>query len=294
MAVSAIVKHVGAAGKGIWQRLPEKSQERPVVRTVNQWIYGLSKRRAARNIEAQSTWFLRNEPLLKTVCELALAEDWRDSLRVCSVGCSTGAELYSLLWMLRKADPTVKISPVGVDRLESVLDKARSGQYSRQEPELRAVSEGLLRELFDTVGSEFKIKDWIAEGAQWVSADVRSAEFSEQFGQQDVVMSNNIFIHMNEPEARMGLMHLAKIVKPGGLIVCQGVDLDVREKIARELRFEAVPRRIEEIHNSDSNQAARAEWPWQYWSLEPLDKTRKHWIQRYASIFRIPRDFRIN
>lgn len=185
---------------------------------------------------------------------------------------------------------SLQILPVGVDRLESALLKARSRRYSRQEPEMKGLSEGSLRDMFDADGEEWKIKDWIAEGTQWVAADVRSAEFANRLGRQDVVLVNNTFIHMNEAEARAGLLHLAQIVRPGSLVICQGVDLDVRERSMREMRFQAVPHRIEEIHNSESNQEARSEWPWKYWSLEPLDKTRKRWIQRYASIFQAPCD----
>jgi chemotaxis methyl-accepting protein methylase len=294
MPMSAIVKQVGAAGRNLWEMIPEDSQDRPVVRTVNRWIYRNSTRRQSRNIEAQSTWFLRNRTLLETITELILEDAPANVLRVTSVGCSTGAEIYSLLWMLRKRQPKMSISAIGVDRLETVLTKAQVGIFAADDHELKNSPREILDEMFDPIGENWKIKESIAEGTCWVAVDARDEEFARRFGQQDVVLANNMMIHMNDHEARITLMHLARIVRPGGLIVCQGVDLDVREKTVRELRLEPVTQRIEAIHNSEGNEEARSKWPWAYWSLEPLDKTRKNWVGRYASIFRVPDGPRIN
>jgi hypothetical protein len=38
-----------------------------------------------------------------------------------------------------------------------------------------------------------------------------------------------------------------------------------------------------EIHDGDP--LVRADWPWHWWGLEPLDRTRDDWRTRYASAF---------
>ena len=40
-----------------------------------------------------------------------------------------------------------------------------------------------------------------------------------------------------------------------------------------------------EMHDGDPS--VRADWPWRWWGLEPLDRTRSDWQMRYASAFRV-------
>jgi len=42
---------------------------------------------------------------------------------------------------------------------------------------------------------------------------------------------------------------------------------------------------LAEIHNGDPS--VRADWPWQWWGLEPLNRRRQDWQTRYAAVFRI-------
>jgi hypothetical protein len=40
-----------------------------------------------------------------------------------------------------------------------------------------------------------------------------------------------------------------------------------------------------EIHDGDPS--VRADWPWQWWGLEPFDRRKSDWRVRYASVFRV-------
>ena len=100
------------------------------------------------------------------------------------------------------------------------------------------------------------------------------------------MIANNFLIFMREHEATTCLRGIVQFVKPGGLLLCRGVDLDVRERVARQFRLQPIVLRIEELH--EINVRERRGWPWEYWGLEPLDKTRKDWARRYATIFQVP------
>jgi hypothetical protein len=52
--------------------------------------------------------------------------------------------------------------------------------------------------------------------------------------------------------------------------------------------FEPLACYIAEIHNADEKFDARKDWPWRYWALEAIDKSRKNWTTRYASMFQAP------
>jgi SAM-dependent methyltransferase len=261
------------------------------------WIHKLALTFSGRS-QSKSTWFLRNEPLLLTIRDLVAGGFISDlALRLCVVGCSTGNEIYSILWMIRKAQPNLKILPIGIDISESAIARARAGRYSLHDSEITAgplhsrskpvLSEESIRELFDKNGEQLKIKNWIAEGIRWEVGDARDPGIVEKLGVQDIVIANNFLVHMKQREATACLGNILRLVKPDGFFVCRGVDLDIREIAAERFRLRPVQMRIEEIHNADPDLDARRSWPWKYYGLEPLDKRRKNWVRRYASVFQV-------
>lgn len=298
MAVHSLLRHVGHAGDAVWGRLPTRLRERPLLLAAGSWIHKRALTFSGRS-QSQSTWFLRNEPLLLTIRDLAAGGFTLGvELRLCAVGCSTGSEIYSILWMIRKAQPNLKILPIGIDISGSAIARAKAGRYSLDDSEITAgflhsrskpvLSEESIRELFDKSGEQLKIKNWIAEGIRWEVGDAREPGIVEKFGVQDIVIANNFLVHMNQREATACLGNILRLVKPDGFFVCRGMDLDIREIAVERLRLRPVQMRIEEIHNADPNLDARSSWPWRYYGLEPLDKKRKNWVQRYASVFQVP------
>jgi hypothetical protein len=90
---------------------------------------------------------------------------------------------------------------------------------------------------------------------------------------------------MAPADAEKCLGNIAQLVSPGGYLFVSGVDLDVRTKVALDLDWEPVPELTAEIHDGDP--CVRADWPWQWWGLEPLNRRRHDWQTRYAAVFRI-------
>jgi chemotaxis methyl-accepting protein methylase len=285
----AILKNVGRAGTIVWRRLPQPVRDGPPGQLVGNWIHALSRRFSARS-QSESTWFLRNQPLLTTILGLINRSFPSGSrVRICSMACSSGAELYSILWLIRKTRPDLDVVPLGVDVSKSALERAQQGCYLRGDAELRgSLSDEILNDLFERNGQSFRVKDWVGRGTRWTHGDACDPRIQSIFGLQDVVLANNFLIHMQPPRASEALVNVSKLVKPGGILVCRGVDLNVRQKVASRLHLEPLPLRIEAIHNSELELDARHRWPWRYDGLEPLNRNRKDWIQRYAAVFRVP------
>jgi hypothetical protein len=286
-----LARQLKRAGGNIWQHLPARLQKQPAASFVNRWIHALSRKFSPRRYSdpiryPPTTRFLRYPPLLETISDLLHDLQFGDTVRLCVMGCSTGAELYSILWAVRKARCDLKILPVGIDLSEAAIKKAKAGRYLANDPELSGLSEELRSELFDITELEFKIKDSLAAGANWIVGDVRDDGLRAQVGLQDIVVANNFLIFMREGEATACLRNVVGFVRPGGLLFCRGVDLDVRERVAQELLLRPISLRIEELH--DVNLRERRGWPWEYWGLEPLDKTREDWVRRYATAFVVP------
>ena len=127
-----ILKATRVAAIACWNALPQSVLSSWPFRKLGKLIHKAHVRWQLRVPGLQITYFLRNEPLLEVLRDLALklpsGRDWR----IISVGCSTGAELYSLLWYLRSARPDLQISAVGVDILTPLSQRQEAGSIFAQ------------------------------------------------------------------------------------------------------------------------------------------------------------------
>jgi chemotaxis methyl-accepting protein methylase len=207
------------------------------------------------------------------------------------LGCSNGAEVYSILATLRLARPELKIVLHAVDISEEVLELAKKAAYSLTCPELvdepifQRMTAAEIQQMFDRATDTVTVKPWIREGITWHHGDVRDPGMLKLLGPQDLVVANNFLCHMKPLQAEQCLRGIACLVRPGGYLVVSGIDLDVREKVAADQKWKPVTELLEDIHDGDP--VLRRDWPKCYWGLEPLDKNRKDWIIRYAAVFQI-------
>lgn len=279
------------ANRRIWRALPARAKGSRPMQAYGRWLHALVGRRASREMYT-GTMFLRNRPALELMRRLAAEKPAGSTVRLAVLACSIGVELYSILWTLRKARPDLTFDCVGVDISEEVLRVAEEGVYGPQSSEFvdyavfERLSEDEKRELFDWDGDQAQVKPWLREGIDWRVADVSDPELIAALGPQDIVVANNFLCHLDKESAERCLRNLAQLVDPGGYLFVAGVDLDVRSKIAVELGWKPVEELTAEIHDGDPS--VRGDWwPWEWWSLEPLDPKRRDWQIRYASVFQI-------
>jgi len=276
--------------KRIWDRLPSRVRNLYLVRCYGAWLHTLVRLRARREMYL-GTFFLRNRPALELMRSLADEKAHGASLRMAVLACSIGAEVYSILWKIRSARPDLKVELCAVDISKKALNFAEDGIYSSAASELvgASVFQRLTKtetaEMFDWQGERATVKPWLREGIRWHLGDVSDPEFVHALGQQDMVVANNFLCHMTPVAAEHCLRNLAQLVRSGGYLFVSGVDLDVRTKVALELGWEPMSELIAEIHDGDPS--VRADWPWQWWGLEPLNRRRRNWQARYAAAFRI-------
>jgi SAM-dependent methyltransferase len=276
--------------KRIWERLPSRVRNLHPIRSYGTWLHNLVCLRARREMYF-GTFFLRNRPALELMRRLADQKANGSNLRVAVLACSIGAEVYSILWTIRSARPDLKVLLEAVDISKEILSFAEKGIYSPDTSQFISASiferltEAEMVEMFDWEGNRAKIKSWLREGITWQPGDAADPELINILGAQDMVVASNFLCHMAPADAERCLGNMAQLVSPGGYLFVSGVDLDVRTKVAVDLGWEPVPELITEIHNGDPS--VRADWPWQWWGLEPLNRRRHDWQIRYAAAFRI-------
>jgi SAM-dependent methyltransferase len=277
----------------IWERVPVGMRlSRPML-AYGRWLHRLVSRRANREMYV-GTLFLRNRPALELMRRLIEARARGSTVRIAVLGCSIGVEVYSILWILRRDRPDLQIVVEAVDISPRVLEVARLGVYGPETFDMvgsevfERLSESELQEMFVWDGERARVKPWLQEGITWQVADVSDEQTARSLGEHDLVVASNFLCHMDDESAERCMRNFAQLIRPGGYVFVAGVDLDVRTRVARGLGWEPVAALRAEMHDGDP--LVRADWPWRWWGLEPLDLRRTDWEIRYASAFQVGRE----
>ena len=285
-SIPHVIKHYLVRGlEEFWKRL-SRTNAPPKARDAAGHLVHTLIRRYQEKTMAEYTRFFRNTPQLHALAHLVRERGTETALRVAVLGCSTGAEVYSVVWALRDAIPELDMQCVGLDVSESVVRAARSGVYATGSRELEGVSAEVVDLLFDRQGDSLVVKESLRKGVTLLVGDACSTQLSKTIGLQDIVIANNFLIHLPNRDAATCLRRISDLVTPGGALIVWGVDLDIKTRVMRSLQLEPLPFNWSEIYEAD--RAAREAWPVKWWGLEPLDQNRSDRHIRYCGVFRKP------
>ena len=276
--------------KLIWELIPAGLRNFHPVLAYGAWLQSVVRLIATRE-QYFGTFFLRNRPALELMRRLADEKPSGSTLRIAVLACSAGAEVYSILWIIRSARPDLNVVVCAVDISKKILNFAENGVYAPDTSGLvgssifERLTEREMEQMFDWEGDVASVKLWLREGITWQLGDVTSPDMIRNLGPQDIVVANNFLCHMEPPAAENCLRNVAGLVGEGGRLFVSGVDLEVRAKVVRDLGWQPIPDLLEQIHDGDP--CVRNDWPWRWWGLEPLDHSRRDWRMRYAAVFQV-------
>ena len=285
-----VAKPLLSVSEWLWRHLPDSARAlRPLV-VYGSFLNVLVRLRSDRT-QFHGTFFFRNRPELELMRRIATARAFGSRLKITVVACSNGAEVYSILWTIRSARPDLKLEVHAIDISSQIVEIAARGEYSLHTDQLigspifERVTDEEMRNMFEPVDGQVRIRPWVKEGVEWEVGDAADPKLAAALAGQDIVVANKFLCHMTPPDAEKCLRNVGQLVCPGGYLFVSGVDLDVRTKVAQELGWIPVPDLLEEIHDGDPS--VRKDWPWRYWGLEPLDRKKSSWQLRYASVFQL-------
>ena len=113
----------------IWLRTPSAITDLSIFRHIGKYFYNRFTKFQSRD-QSHSTWLLRNIPQTRVLGDLIIAkENSKKTLNIASIGCCTGAELYSNLFILKDMCKGHQFISVGVDISAGVVDIAKNGIY---------------------------------------------------------------------------------------------------------------------------------------------------------------------
>jgi chemotaxis methyl-accepting protein methylase len=299
------------ASTRIWRRIPVSLRSLPVAISYGAHLHSVVLKFSDRR-QNHSTFFFRNRAELELMSRLATRAHG-SSMDIAVFACSKGAEVYSIAWTLKTARPDLTINIRAIDISQEIVEFAREGVYSLQYFDVQdavdhksvtdaiklnwntnrdqgaspvsRMSECEKNQMFDRNGDSVRVKSWIKEGISWHCADAADPKLASILGRHDMVVANRFLCHMGPADAERILRNLGRVIKPGGFLFVSGIDLDVRTRVALELKWKPVTELMEEVHDGDPS--IRDGWPLEYWAKEPFQPRRRDAMMRYASAFQI-------
>jgi chemotaxis methyl-accepting protein methylase len=273
----------------LWRWFGARSGRGKLINTYGKYLHSRHRVRQTRRPDSEHTFFLRNTVQFEVLRDLV--RDWPASepLRIASIGCSTGAELYSAIWTALTTRSDLDLVATGLDVSESAVGTARSARYSRAGRELQRLTSARVQELIDggllvDENDTLTVPEWLRERATWVWGSVFDTALAQRLGRHDIVFVNNVLCHFHDPQAAAALENIAEVVDAGGYLFLSGVDPDVKTGVVRKLGLTPVLDRVEDLYHGDDRALTR--WPMTYWGPEPFDRRHPDWKLRYATLFR--------
>jgi chemotaxis methyl-accepting protein methylase len=270
----------------LWNALPERIRSWRSTQAIGRLVHRRVCRVQERVAANYYTRFFRNLPQLEVFRDLVLQRPEGKPLKVVSLGCSTGAELYSALWIVRTARPRQQVHALGIDLSERCIHRAAAGEYPLDSKEVARVSEVTYEHLFTRDRDTLRVQDWLREGVAWRVGNVCSPDLASELGSQDIVLANNFLFHMSPEQSTICLRNIARLTAHDGYLFIWGVDRDVRMRVVRDLGLVPVVARLVDIYTAD--ESALKAWPLLYWGVEPMRGGARDWPLRYTTVFKWP------
>jgi chemotaxis methyl-accepting protein methylase len=279
--------------RAIWNRVPVSLRLSAPGVAYGAHLHALTRLCDERG-QSFGTRFLRNRAELELMCRLLEQNKAPgSSLDITVLGCSSGAEVYSIKSAIRSARRDLKVKIHAVDISPDILRVAETGIYSLKADNLshdgthhwsivERMNGAELAAMFEVAGDQATVRSALKEGITWLCGNGSDPALARTLGPQDFVVANRFLCHMQPDAAENCLRNIARMVKPGGYLFVSGVDLSVRMKIAREMGLKPVTDLMREVHEGDP--ILRRGWPLNYWALEPFREHRPDWKIRYAAV----------
>lgn len=139
-------------------------------------------------------------------------------LRIMSVGCASGEEVYTLAFIARDVlggGGDFRVTGVDVD--PEALDRARAATYRPHA--LRATDDRVRDRYFEPLDDgRWSVRQPFRPAARFQQGNVVAPEWPETVPPQDVVFCRNVLIYFDDEALRRAVDSLYRVVRPGGYL----------------------------------------------------------------------------
>lgn len=162
------------------------------------------------------TSFFRDPQVFLALQQTGLSEviSRSSNPRIWSVGCSEGAELYSVAMLLAERDALQRCTLLGTDCRADAILRARAGGYNSAA--LKGVPGELIQRYFRPEGSQWQIHPFLGSTAQWRQGN---ALRTSEPGSWDIILCRNLAIYLQPAAAGHLWERLSRDLRLGGLLI---------------------------------------------------------------------------
>lgn len=206
-------------------------------------------------------------------------------LRIVVVGCSTGAEAYSISSVLLSHHPQLPVVVDAFDIDPEVIETGRSAAYDADWV-LRhdRLPEEFAATTFERRGNQLVVRPEVAARVQFQICDILNTAAVARVPAADVVFAQNMLCNMQRPMARRAFRSICTLLGPRSALFIEGMDLDMRSRMTRDARLEPFDHDVRRIHE-EAREVRGLRYPWFATGLEPWSTGRRDSVRRYATVF---------
>jgi chemotaxis methyl-accepting protein methylase len=140
----------------------------------------------------------------------------RPHLRVWSLGCSEGQELYSVAILLRELGVDLRtVELIGSDMRAGAVQRAATGRYT--ETEIRGVPPEWLARYFQKESHGYRVVEEVRSNVRWRRSN--AVAWESPHTHWDLILYRNLAIYLAPEAAAWTWAHLAERVSLGGVLV---------------------------------------------------------------------------
>ena len=208
-------------------------------------------------------------------------------LRIVILGCSNGAEPYSVASVLKSRHPDLDFHIHASDLESEVVRKARSMCYTSEEVFSNETDtdqfDDFVKDTFDIENNVYRIKKDVGRHVECGVANVLDPNLREKIGTADIVYVQHLLMHLKVRDQKKAFRNIYSLLNPKAALFAAGNEYDTLQKLTTKYDLRPLEYKIEQIH-SEVGVYGKG-WPWAYWGVEPFDEFSKGWKRRYSTIF---------
>ena len=206
-------------------------------------------------------------------------------LSIVVLGCSNGAEAFSIASRLTQHAPEIEFSIKAVDLDREMIRQAWEATYSASEVFTHSrITRTFVENTFDDRDGQFTVKPELIKRIEFSVADVLDEKSIAALGSADIVFVQNLMVNLRRKKARVAFRNACSLMKRRSVMFVDGMDHDLRSSLTRRHGLTPFTFKLDQIYR-EAREERGAGWPYNYWGIEPFLLFPRDWQRRYGTIF---------
>ena len=162
------------------------------------------------------------------------------TLRICSAGCSTGEEPYSLAILLKRLIPHITewdLTILGVDINSVAINKAKTGLYRPWS--FRGLDEVIKQTFFEEINGYYYIDKSVKDMVKFQTVNLLEDAFPEndsELREMDLILCRNVFIYFDKSAIKTILDKFYNALNPLGYLLVGHAELYSQKLLPFQVR----------------------------------------------------------